>query len=273
MKKIFGTLLAIHWGMIALAQVGINTATPSRSSALDINSSNSGLLIPRVNLTGLNDTSTINNGNVESLMVYNINPILGEGYYYWSKTKWIKLLATGEGGKEYTAQNGLTQKGTQITLGGDLVSPTKITTTNDFTFSIEGLSKNNVQANNETVLALNSANVMKALKATMPKFFYMPSIVVPTHTDQVQPGETLGTINLYAKYESQFRTPMRRNAATTTTLPVIPSAELDYYVTWFDNNVFDNVQVSDNGVLTYTIKSNADITMGSFMNIVFAVKP
>lgn len=272
MKKFFGTLIACYWGINAIAQVGINTATPSRSSALDISSGNTGLLIPRVSLTGYYDTTTITNGNVESLMIYNTNPAIGQGYYYWTGDIWIKLLGTGEG-KEYVAQNGLTQKGNQITLGGDLVSPTKITTTDDFTFSIEGLSKNNVQENDESILALNSSNVMKALKATMPKFFFMPSIIVPTHTDQLQAGEILGTIDLYSKYQTQFGSPMRRNSSATTTLPVLPKNELDYYITWFDTNVFENVEVNNNGVLTYRIKTDADVTMASFMNIVFAIKP
>lgn len=272
MKKFFGTLLVFHLGINAIAQVGINTVTPSRSSALDINSTNTGLLIPRINLTGFNDRTTITNGNVASLMIYNTNPTMGQGYYYWSGTTWTKLLVTGDA-KDYSAQNGLTQKGTQITLGGDLDRPTKITTTNDYTFAIEGLNKSNVQQSTETVLSLDSSNVMKALKATMPKFFYMPSIVIPTHTDQLLAGEVLGTINLYAKYESQFGTPMRRNNLATTSLPVLPKNEIDYYITWFDTNVFDSVQVTSDGILTYSIKPNADITIGSFMNIVLAVRP
>jgi hypothetical protein len=272
MKKFFGTLIAFYWGISAMAQVGIGTATPSMSSVLDINSSNSGLLIPRVNLTGYNDTTTIANGNVVSLMIYNTNSTMGQGYYYWSGSIWVKLLGTGDS-KDYTAQNGLTQKGTQFTLGGDLLAPTVITTTPDFTLAFAGLSKNNVQSQTQTVLAIGTDNVVKALKATLPKFFYMPSIIIPTHTDQLQVGEILGTINLYTRYQNQFGTPMSRNSTANTSLPVLPKNELDYYITWFDTNVFDSVQVTDEGVLTYSIKANADVTIASFMNIVFAVKP
>jgi len=60
-------LLALH----SNAQVGIGTPVPDGSSMLDIESSSRGVLIPRVTLTGTNDTTTITNGNVESLLVYN----------------------------------------------------------------------------------------------------------------------------------------------------------------------------------------------------------
>ena len=43
------------------AQVGIGTLTPNASAMLDINSSNKGLLVPRVNLISLTDAVTIVN--------------------------------------------------------------------------------------------------------------------------------------------------------------------------------------------------------------------
>ena len=121
--------------------------------------------------------------------------------------------------------------------------------------------------------------------AAMPKFFYMPSIIVPTSEDQLNAtgsgqvtGDSFddttreGTINLHGRYSAQFGTPMVSNAGATTTLPVLPATELDYHITWYDTNVFEMVTVDDNGVMTYEVKDNADVTTGSFMNIVFTVK-
>ena len=51
------------------AQVGIGTTSPNASSILDISSTNSGLLIPRVALTGTNDITTIVYPAI-SLLVY-----------------------------------------------------------------------------------------------------------------------------------------------------------------------------------------------------------
>ena len=83
-----------------LAQnVGINGtgASPDNSAMLDINSSNSGLLIPRVALTSSTDGTTVSSP-ATSLMIYNTNTASGltPGYYYNSGTGaspvWVRLL-------------------------------------------------------------------------------------------------------------------------------------------------------------------------------------
>src|SRR5690625_2101493 len=82
------------------AQQGIGTETPDKSAALEIKSEKRGLLIPRVSLQSITDQTTISDGNVESLLVYNINEgdDMIPGYYYWSESenKWIKLLVEGD---------------------------------------------------------------------------------------------------------------------------------------------------------------------------------
>ncbi|EEI93831.1 hypothetical protein HMPREF0765_0563, partial [Sphingobacterium spiritivorum ATCC 33300] len=184
-----------------------------------------------------------------------------------------------------TADNGLTKTGNNVQLGGSLTKATTITATATNTLAVAGLQNTAAAAYNGTngvstdrVVVADASGVLKQVKATMPKFFYMPSIIVPTAADQFVAetgvsGESFGTINLYDRYKKQFGTPMAQNAAVTTALPVLPSGELDYYITWYDTNVFASVSVSNTGILTYTVKANADVTIGSFMNIVFAVKP
>lgn len=273
MNLILRTLLVLFWGNSAMAQVGINTAAPNPSSILDIKSSDRGILIPQINLQNLQDQRTIANGNVKSLLVYNTNQTLGDGYYYWDGLIWQKLLVKADAADSTLASNGLTKEDQTIKLGGSLTKKTVITTTSQNTLALEGLSTNNVQGSSDLIVGLTNTNELKALKAAMPKFFYMPSIIVPTHRDQLAVNETLGTIDLYEKYKAQFQTPARKNNNTTTTLPTLAKNELDYYITWFDPEVFNTVSVNDNGILTYTVKANADITMASFMNIIFAVKP
>lgn len=75
-------------------QVGIGTLTPNNSAQLDVIANNKGVLIPRVSLTGVTDATTISNGNVESLLVYNNNTAadITPGYYYWFENRWNKLL-------------------------------------------------------------------------------------------------------------------------------------------------------------------------------------
>lgn len=71
------------------AQVGIGTISPNASSMLDITSTNSGLLIPRVVLTSASDVTTIASP-VTSLLVYN-SGFAPNGYYYWNGAVWIQL--------------------------------------------------------------------------------------------------------------------------------------------------------------------------------------
>mgnify|MGYP003496018245 CR=1 FL=1 len=72
--------------IIAFSQVGIGTSTPNSSSILDLESTEKGVLIPRISLQSITDNTTITNGNVESLLVYNTNATtdLVKGFYFWS---------------------------------------------------------------------------------------------------------------------------------------------------------------------------------------------
>lgn len=87
--KIYITSLLLLVISASFAQVGIGTTSPDASSMLDISSANSGLLIPRVPLTSVNDTSTIS-APVTSLLVYN-SGFSPNGYYYFNGTLWVQL--------------------------------------------------------------------------------------------------------------------------------------------------------------------------------------
>ncbi|MDC8005718.1 hypothetical protein POV27_16790 [Aureisphaera galaxeae] len=83
------------------AQVGINTSNPADGAALDITSTDKGFLIPRVALTGTDDTTTITPSATTGLLVYN-TVIAGAlavqvtpGFYYWSGVQWRRLYNQG----------------------------------------------------------------------------------------------------------------------------------------------------------------------------------
>jgi hypothetical protein len=71
------------------AQVGIGTTSPDPSSALDVTSTNSGVLIPRVALLSNADVATIP-APATSLLVYNTG-FAPNGYYYWTGAIWAQL--------------------------------------------------------------------------------------------------------------------------------------------------------------------------------------
>jgi len=85
------------------AQVGINTDNPSSGALLDINSNNGGFLIPRVELTGTDDVTTITPSATTGLLVYNTviaGPLITQvtpGFYYWNGGQWLRFYNRGYG--------------------------------------------------------------------------------------------------------------------------------------------------------------------------------
>jgi hypothetical protein len=96
--RFFAVLLM---GITVQAQVGINTASPNPSALLDLNSSNKGLLLPRVTLLSTSDIVTIPNP-AKGLMVYatqdmgtGITAIQKDTLYKFDGVRW-KALTTRE---------------------------------------------------------------------------------------------------------------------------------------------------------------------------------
>ena len=112
---------------------------------------------------------------------------------------------------------------------------------------------------------------------------YLPSIVLKTTAGSY-------TIDLYDVYLAQFRggasattnTGTSTSSATTSfaksssnaILRVFEKTDLDYFITYFDSNVFSNVSVNANGVLTYDVTSAGEkaVSEDTFMNIVLQEK-
>jgi len=96
---IFMVAIAYHGNLIA--QVGINTTTPASGALLDISSSDKGILLPRVSLTGTDDITTITPSATTGVLVYNtvtagaIPLQVTPGFYYWTGSKWGRLYNQG----------------------------------------------------------------------------------------------------------------------------------------------------------------------------------
>ncbi len=90
-------ILALASTTSVFAQQGIGTNNPDKSAALEIASTNKGLLIPRMNLTWV--SNAINAPIVtpaKGLLVYNATSIsnVPEGFYYFDGTKWVPIGTT-----------------------------------------------------------------------------------------------------------------------------------------------------------------------------------
>lgn len=126
----------------------------------------------------------------------------------------------------------------------------------------------------------NGSKWMKLFSAE-DSFFYMPSIVLPTDTNDPAYNSTssLFEIDLYNSYATQFTftssLPAGSNKVASdpqAKLPVYQSNELYYFVTYYDDTVFDDVKISNVGKLTYKLKNGFTYTDKTFMNIVLKVK-
>ncbi|PXV62666.1 hypothetical protein CLV62_11855 [Dysgonomonas alginatilytica] len=109
------------------------------------------------------------------------------------------------------------------------------------------------------------------------RFFYMPSIVLPTDTSDPSYNSATETftIDIHKSYAEQFQ---MTNVLTSikslgsTALPLLANNALEYFITYYDNTVFQNVEMSDLGVLKYKLPALLTVTDKTFMNIVFKVK-
>lgn len=132
MKKII-LLLVFLISVTTYSQVGIGTTTPDLSSALDVKSTNTGVLIPRVALSSTTLATPVTTP-IESLLVYNTATTgdVTPGFYYWSGAIWRRLAA---GASPILAQNGLNINTTTpnasvtnpyVEIGGSLVRNTTV---------------------------------------------------------------------------------------------------------------------------------------------------
>lgn len=101
------------------------------------------------------------------------------------------------------------------------------------------------------------------------KFFYMPSITFDTSADAT--GQTK---DLYEEYKAQFDLTNPNHVVSPGAPASVPyfanATDLYYIITDYDPNVFSNITISEQGVMTYDVTAAA--TDCTLINIVFVVK-
>lgn len=95
-KKIFFFVVLLLSAGMSFAQVGISSVsiTPDASAMLEVRSTTTGVLIPRVALTSTAAAAPVT-APATSLLVYNTATAgdVTPGFYYWDGTKWVRLLS------------------------------------------------------------------------------------------------------------------------------------------------------------------------------------
>lgn len=118
----------------------------------------------------------------------------------------------------------------------------------------------------------NTTTYAVDVKNAMPKFFYMPSILINTSQITATGSPDL-EVNLYAQYTGQFNVTnaAMRSAGAPAQIPVLPAAtDLYYYVTYSDTASIQITGISNDGKMKYRVLGNTNSL--SFVNIVFVIK-
>lgn len=106
-KFSIGILLLLTYSINTLqaqVKIGDNSNTINANSILELESTNKGILIPRVSLTNINTSAPLTNDVGDATLVYNTNIALingqGKGFYYWDVTNasWVFLLSNTASG-------------------------------------------------------------------------------------------------------------------------------------------------------------------------------
>ncbi len=104
-------------------QFVVGASEVDNAAQFEVVSTNKGVLLPRVQLTGTNDVTTVSNvsiGSKESLLVYNTataNDVI-PGYYYWDKNKWVPLSGADNQTLSLSGTDLSIQDGNTISLSG-----------------------------------------------------------------------------------------------------------------------------------------------------------
>lgn len=98
--------------------IGPSTQSPDPSAMLDVQSSNKGVLVPRVTLTATNLAAPVVNPAI-SLLIYNPGGSVAAGYYYWDGAQWKTI-----GGNDLWFQTGaLVHRPLPVGIGNNPARP------------------------------------------------------------------------------------------------------------------------------------------------------
>lgn len=193
-KQIFNTLALALFATATFAQVkvGNNPTTINADAVLEMESTNKGLLLPRVALTGTTNTAPMS-AHVAGMAVYNTATAgdVTPGYYINDGTQWIRVTASA-----VTASNGLTATGGNITLGGALAAGN--TRISNISYPNSTLTFSSDQTTGSTVSAVTFENKSEEQGRTITGF-RTGNIAVDIRTHGTSYNETIHGINMVGK--------------------------------------------------------------------------
>ncbi len=139
-NKSFLFLIFLATSNLFLAQLGIGTTSVKPSAGLEVSSStNKGLLLPRVDISDITDSTKPINNPATGLIVFNIGSMLTSGIYIWYDAQW-NLVSDSAGLVGFM----LLQKKGDVSILGGLDNGTYQNFTSGFNMNV---LKNDIGAN------------------------------------------------------------------------------------------------------------------------------
>ncbi len=111
-----------------------------------------------------------------------------------------------------------------------------------------------------------NGDVVEVNTAKSSKIFYPPALVI----DVSSAGDNR-TLDLHQEYVARYGTPAIVSSGAPTAIPTYGETELFYYVTDYDTGVFSDLEISEEGILTYDVDVVPSNNCAVF-NVVFVVK-
>ncbi len=113
--------------LLAQMKVGDNPTVINPAAMFEVESTNKGILLPRIFIRDENSFGLVGNKAIDGMFIFNTNPALegGVGMYYWAKSKW-NFIQSGQGTITAWKINGnsATYPGTYIKPGTNFLGTT-----------------------------------------------------------------------------------------------------------------------------------------------------
>jgi hypothetical protein len=146
------TLLLTVFTVKAQVKIGDNPNTINSNSLLEMESSNKGLLAPRVALNDVNAVTPLTAPVPSGMIVYSSGGVVADGFYFWSGTKWLAVQSSANTRSNYVLVKSINDfpaavsgiitlsSGTTYEVNGTIALPSKINLNGSY---LIGLDANN----------------------------------------------------------------------------------------------------------------------------------
>jgi hypothetical protein len=100
-KMLFALLLWAYCDLSAQVKIGDNPNSINANSLLELESTNKGLLAPRVAISDVNSASPLTAPVSAGMIVYSTGGAVTDGFYFWNGSKWLAVQSSANARSNY----------------------------------------------------------------------------------------------------------------------------------------------------------------------------